>query len=41
MDKGYVKFDSLCQNFHLNSAFFLTRAKENMLYDVIDSRKVD
>ena len=41
MDKGYVKFDSLCQNFHLNSAFSLTRAKGNILYEVIASRKVD
>ena len=41
MDKGYVKLDSLCQHFHLNNAFFVTRAKENMLYEVIDSREVD
>ena len=41
MDKGYVKFDSLFRHFHLNNAFFVTRAKENMLYDVIDSREVD
>lgn len=41
MDKGYVKFHSLFQYFHLNNAFFVTRAKENMLYDVIDSREVD
>ena len=41
MDRGYVKFDSLYQHFHLNNAFFVTRAKENMLYEVIDSRKVD
>lgn len=41
MDKGYVKFHSLFQYFHLNNAFFVTRAKENILYDVIDSREVD
>lgn len=41
MDKGYVKFDSLYQYFHLNNAFFVTRAKGNMLYEVIDSREVD
>lgn len=35
MDKGYVKFDSLFRLFHINNAFFVTRAKENMLYDVI------
>ena len=41
MDKGYVKFDSLFPYFHLNNAFFVTRAKENMLYEVLDSREVD
>lgn len=37
----FGKFDSLFQHFHLNNAFFVTRAKENMLYEVIDSREVD
>ena len=41
MDKGYVKFNSLFHHFHLNNAFFVTRTKENMLYEVIDSREVD
>ena len=41
MDKGHVKFNSLYQHFHLNNAFFVTRAKENMLYEVIDSREID
>lgn len=41
MDKGYVKFDSLYQHFHLNNAFFVTKAKENMLYEIINSREVD
>lgn len=40
IDKEYVKFDSLHQHFHLNNAFFVTRVKENMLYEVIDSREV-
>ena len=41
MNKGYVKFDSLFQYFRLNNAFFVTRAKENMLYEVIDNKEVD
>lgn len=41
MDKRYIKFDFLFQHFHLNNAFFVTRAKENMLYEVIDSKEVD
>lgn len=40
-DKGYVKFDSLYKHFHLNHAWFVTRAKDNMLYDVLESREVD
>ena len=39
MNRGYVKLDSLYQHFHLNNAFFVTRAKENM--QIIDSREVD
>lgn len=41
MDKGYVKFDSLYKHFHLNNAYFVTRAKDNMVYEVLESRKVD
>ena len=41
MDKGYVKFDSLYQHFHQNHAWFVTRAKDNMLYIVTESREVD
>lgn len=41
MDRGYVRFDSLYRHFHLNNAFFVTRAKENMPYEVIDSREAD
>lgn len=31
----------LFPHFHLNNAFFVIRAKENMLYEVLDSREVD
>ena len=41
MDKGYVKFDSLYNHFHLNHAWFVTRAKDNMKYEVVESRMVD
>ena len=41
LDKGYVKFDSLYKHFHQNHAWFVTRAKDNMLYTVIESRDVD
>ena len=41
MDKGYVKFDSLYKHFHQNHAWFVTRAKNNMLYTVTESREVD
>ena len=41
MDKGYVKFDSLYKHFHQNHAWFVTRAKDNMLCIVTESREVD
>ncbi len=41
MDKGYVKFDALYKHFHLNNAFFVTRAKDNMAYEVLEKRHVD
>src|SRR5690606_32942889 len=41
MDKGYVKFDSLYKHFHLNNAYFVTRAKDNMVYEVLECREVD
>ena len=41
LDKGYVKFDSLYKHFHQNHAWFVTRAKDNMLYTVTESREVD
>lgn len=41
MDKGYVKFDALYKHFHLNHAFFVTRAKDNMVYEVTETREID
>lgn len=41
MDKGYVDFFRLFNNIHKNGAFFVTRAKDNMPYEVVSSRKVD
>ena len=41
MDKGYVKFESLYKHFHLNNAYFVTRAKDNMTYEILESREVD
>ncbi|MDD2286425.1 MAG: IS4 family transposase [Paludibacter sp.] len=40
MDKGYVKFDALYKHFHLKNAYFVTRAKDNMVYEVLERRKV-
>ena len=39
--KGYVKFDSLYKHFHLNNAYFVTRAKDNMVYEGLENREVD
>ena len=41
MDKGYVKFDALYKHFHLKNAYFVTRAKDNMVYEILERRKVD
>ena len=41
MDKGYVSFDALFKYFHLKHAWFVTRAKDNMRYEVLESREVD
>jgi transposase len=41
MDKGYVDFFRLFNNIHKNGAFFVTRAKDNMQYEVVSSREVD
>lgn len=38
---NYVKFDSLYKHFHQNHGWFVTRAKDNMLYTVIEFREVD
>ena len=40
-DFGYVKFESLYKHFYQNHAWFVTRAKDNMLYTVTESREVD
>ncbi len=41
MDKGYVDFKQLFNHFHRQLAFFATRAKDNMKYDVVEERPVD
>lgn len=41
MDKGYVNFNALYQHFTLNHAYFVTRAKGNMVYEVIKNAEVD
>ena len=41
MDKGYVAFEKLHKYFHQKGAYFVTRAKDNMAYEVIVSRPVD
>ena len=41
MDKGYVKFDALYKHFHLKNAYFVTRAKDNMVYEILGRSKVD
>ena len=41
MDKGYVDFFRLFNRIHKNGAFFVTRAKDNMQYDVVKSNPVD
>ena len=38
LDKGYVDFFRLFSHIHKNGAFFVTRAKDNMLYEVVESR---
>ena len=40
-DKGYVKFDTLYTHFHQEHAWFVTRAKDNMKYEVLESREID
>ena len=41
MDKGYVDFWRLYNYFHLRQAYFVTRAKDNMRFEVKDEREVD
>jgi hypothetical protein len=41
MDKGYVFFKQLYECFHLKGAFFVTRAKDNMVYEVAEEHEVD
>ena len=41
MDKGYVDFWRLYKYFHLRQAYFVTRAKDNMRFEVKEEREVD
>jgi len=41
MDKGYVDFWRLYNYFHLRQAYYVTRAKDNMRFDVVGEREVD
>lgn len=41
MDKGYVDFKQLFLHFHRQRAFFVTRAKDNMKYEVVEEYPVD
>ena len=41
MDKGYVDFKQLFNHFHRQLAFFVTRAKDNMKYEVVEENPVD
>ena len=40
MDRGYVAFEKLYKHFQQKGAYFVTRAKDNMSYEVIESRPV-
>ena len=41
MDRGYVDFEKLYKYFQVKGAYFVTRAKDNMSYEVIEYRPVD
>ena len=41
LDKSYVDFIRLFNLIHKNGAFFVTRAKDNMLYEGVESRGCD
>ena len=37
-DKGYIKLDFRYTHFHQKHVWFVTRAKDNMKYEVLESR---
>lgn len=41
MDKGYVDFYRLFNLIHKKNAFFVTKAKDNMLFEIVSSTNVD
>lgn len=41
MDKGYVAFEKLYKYFQQKGAYFVTRAKDNIVYEVIEYRPVN
>lgn len=41
LDKSYVDSIRLFNHIHKNGAFFVTRSKDNMLYEVVESRGSD
>ena len=41
MDKGYVDYWRLYNYFQLKGAFFVTRAKDNMKFEVVEEQEVD
>lgn len=41
MDKGYVDFYRLFHLIHEQNAFFVTRAKDNMIFEIVSSNDVD
>ena len=41
MDKGYVDFNRLYKLINKKNAFFVTRAKDNMIFEVMSNAKVD
>ena len=41
MDKGYVYFKQLYKCFHLKDAYFVTRAKNNMVFEIVEEYEVD
>jgi len=41
MDKGYLDFKRLYEKIHKQQAFFVTRSKDNINYEVVESHVVD